>query len=220
MTVSTFAGKYENGYYKVPVKVSGVVKDFRAGSFEFSYSSSELDYAGFEKKGGFEGDDNFMLSKAENNTILLDAAIVGAEKDGMNGEQVIMNLLFTEKQQGNHNVNILKARARNSGNTPIEVTLDGNGVSSELPTVFSLDQNYPNPFNPVTTIKYGLPKDVKVSIVVYDMLGREVMKLANEYQKAGYHQVEFRGDRLASGTYFYRLIAGDFTSIKKMVLIK
>ncbi|MCI0472525.1 MAG: hypothetical protein L0Y76_02975, partial [Ignavibacteria bacterium] len=96
MLISTLPTKYENGYMKVPVKVSGVVRDFRAGSFEFSYSSSELDFAGFERKGGFEGDDNFMLSKTENNKIMLDAAIVGSEKDGMNGEQVIMNLLFTE----------------------------------------------------------------------------------------------------------------------------
>ncbi|MFZ4590362.1 MAG: right-handed parallel beta-helix repeat-containing protein [Ignavibacteria bacterium] len=220
MKVSTLAMKYENGYFKVPVKVSGVVNDFRSGSFEFAYSSSELEFAGFEKKGGFEGDDNFMLSKTENNKIMLDAAIVGAEKDGMNGEQVIMNLLFTEKQSGNHNVNVLTARARNSSNTPIEITLDGNGISSEIPTTFSLNQNYPNPFNPSTTIKYGLPNDTKVSLVVFDMLGRKVMTLVNDNQKAGYHEVQFNALNLSSGTYFYRIMAGDFTSIKRMILIK
>jgi parallel beta-helix repeat protein len=220
MKVSTLDMKYENGYFKVPVKVSGVVKDFRTGSFEFGYSSGELEYAGFEKKGGFEGDDNFMLSKTENNKIMLDAAIVGADKDGMNGEQIIMNLLFTEKQTGNHNISILSARARNSGNTPIEITFDGSNGASEIPTMFSLAQNYPNPFNPSTTIKYGLPKDAKVSLVVFDMLGRKVMTLVNDMQKAGYHEVQFNSLNLSSGTYFYKISAGDFTSIKRMVLLK
>jgi hypothetical protein len=86
--------------------------------------------------------------------------------------------------------------------------------------MFSLAQNYPNPFNPSTTIKYGLPKDAKVSLVVFDMLGRKVMTLVNDMQKAGYHEVQFNSLNLSSGTYFYKISAGDFTSIKRMVLLK
>ncbi len=89
-----------------------------------------------------------------------------------------------------------------------------------IPTVFALHQNYPNPFNPTTTIKYDLPKDVKVVIKVYDILGRLVTTLINENQKAGYYQVQFNGNNLASGVYFYRIEAGDYKLSKKMVILK
>ena len=91
---------------------------------------------------------------------------------------------------------------------------------SNLPTVFYLSQNYPNPFNPTTKINFELPKDVKVKIMVYDVLGREVIKLVDEFKKAGRYTVEFNGNNYASGVYFYRIEAGEFILAKKMVLIK
>lgn len=90
-----------------------------------------------------------------------------------------------------------------------------------LPTRYSLLQNYPNPFNPITKIKYELPNDVNVNIVVYDILGREITKLVNnEFKRAGNYLVEFNGSGFASGVYFYRIVAGNFVDVKKMVLVK
>jgi hypothetical protein len=92
--------------------------------------------------------------------------------------------------------------------------------SNEIPSEFMLHQNYPNPFNPVTNIGFDIPKDAEVNITVYDMLGREVQVLANEFKQAGSYEINFDASHLSSGTYFYRLTAGDFKSIKKMVIIK
>jgi|GEM_PF-1558598 hypothetical protein len=94
-------------------------------------------------------------------------------------------------------------------------------TKNNLPTVYNLSQNYPNPFNPITKINYQLPKDSKVSLVVYDILGREMIKLVNnEFKNAGSYTLEFNGQLFASGVYFYRLIANDYVKVKKMVLIK
>ncbi|MBI5402872.1 MAG: T9SS type A sorting domain-containing protein [Ignavibacteriae bacterium] len=95
-----------------------------------------------------------------------------------------------------------------------------SSVSSDIPNEFMLFQNYPNPFNPVTNIKYNLPKDVFVKIKIYDILGREIKTLVNEFKNAGSHIVFFNGFEFASGIYFYRIDAGGFTRVKRMVLIK
>ncbi|MFA7418560.1 MAG: YCF48-related protein [Melioribacteraceae bacterium] len=91
-----------------------------------------------------------------------------------------------------------------------------------LPTEFALYQNYPNPFNPSTTINYHLPTASQVSIKVYDMLGREVVVLVNDYQNPGLYSIEMNSKyyNLVSGMYFYRIRAGVFSETKKMVLLK
>ena len=90
-----------------------------------------------------------------------------------------------------------------------------------LPTKFALHQNYPNPFNPATKISFDLPQDSKVSLVVYDLLGREVTRLVNnEFKVAGRYTYDFNAASLSSGVYFYRLEAGKFSETKRMVLIK
>jgi subtilisin family serine protease len=91
---------------------------------------------------------------------------------------------------------------------------------NDIPETFALSQNYPNPFNPTTTIKYDLPKQSGVKIVVYDILGREVATLVNEIQKAGSYQVVWNANRLASGVYFYRLKAGGYSATKKLLFLK
>ena len=89
-----------------------------------------------------------------------------------------------------------------------------------VPKEYALWWNYPNPFNPSTTIKYELPKASVVRLSVYDMLGREVSVLLNERREAGVYEVKFDGSNLASGVYFYRLQAGDFTQTKRLLLLK
>jgi hypothetical protein len=93
-------------------------------------------------------------------------------------------------------------------------------VTSELPHEFSLEQNYPNPFNPSTNIKYQIPNTNRVMLNVFDVLGREVATLVNEVKQPGMYSVQWDASRQASGVYFYRLDAGGFTNVKKLVLLK
>lgn len=93
-------------------------------------------------------------------------------------------------------------------------------ISSEVPTGFSLSQNYPNPFNPVTNIKFQLPKAGFVKLAVFDALGRNVAELVNQQLKHGTYNIDFEGNNLPSGVYFYKLETESFTQTKKMILIK
>ncbi len=90
----------------------------------------------------------------------------------------------------------------------------------QIPGEYRLSQNYPNPFNPVTSIDYDIPKNSNVKITVYDMTGREVAVPVNEFRNAGKYTLNFNAMKLASGVYYYRLQAGDYTAIKKMTLLK
>jgi hypothetical protein len=93
--------------------------------------------------------------------------------------------------------------------------------ASNTPSTYKLYQNYPNPFNPVTKIKYELPMDSKVTLVVYDVLGRQMTKLvSDEFKKSGTYTVEFNGQAFASGVYFYQIQMGNYVQTKKMVLVK
>lgn len=94
------------------------------------------------------------------------------------------------------------------------------GNSSEIPTVFKLYNNYPNPFNPSTSIKYDVPKNTFVNLSVYDILGRLVTNLVNQDMTAGRYDVVWDAKNYASGTYIYKLEAGDFSDVKKMILVK
>ncbi len=91
---------------------------------------------------------------------------------------------------------------------------------TKVPGAFALEQNYPNPFNPSTTIRYSVPKAGVVSLKIYNVLGQEVATLVNHQLLAGSYSVTFDAGRFASGVYFYRLSSGDFSSVKKMLLLK
>jgi photosystem II stability/assembly factor-like uncharacterized protein len=96
-------------------------------------------------------------------------------------------------------------------------------ISTVVPVDYILFQNYPNPFNPSTVIKYSIPGNNFVSLKVYDVLGKEVAVLVNEFQKKGTYEVTFDNSEktnLASGLYFYRITAGDYSKTKKMILLK
>jgi hypothetical protein len=102
-------------------------------------------------------------------------------------------------------------------NIPVSVE-DSN--SDLLPETFDLQQNYPNPFNPETTIAFKISSTTPVSIKVFDLLGNEVAVLIDEVKQPGIYRISFDGGNLASGVYFYKMIAGDFSSVKKMSLLK
>jgi hypothetical protein len=98
--------------------------------------------------------------------------------------------------------------------------LTGISSTGEIADEFYLSQNYPNPFNPVTNIKFSVPKSGQVMLKVFDMMGSEVSNIWNNFLSAGAYNVEFDASELASGVYFYRITAGDFTDTKKMILVK
>jgi hypothetical protein len=111
-----------------------------------------------------------------------------------------------------------KATALSGGG--IQRTSHNEVAAENVPQVTSLNANYPNPFNPITQIKYTLAENVRVVITIYDVLGREVKTVVDEVQAPGYKTVEFDAGNLPSGVYFYRLTAGTFTDIQKMILTK
>ncbi len=98
-----------------------------------------------------------------------------------------------------------------------------SGLSEDvkkIPTIYALEQNYPNPFNPTTQISFALPKPENVIIEVYNIMGQHVEIVLNKHMKAGNHEVEFNAANLSSGVYMYRIEAGEFQDVKKMILLK
>jgi hypothetical protein len=93
-------------------------------------------------------------------------------------------------------------------------------LGSEIPQVYNLYQNYPNPFNPATKIRYDIVESGNVKVVVYDILGKEIENIVNQRHKPGKYEIDFNASHLPSGIFYYRITAGDFVSVKKMILLK
>jgi hypothetical protein len=93
-------------------------------------------------------------------------------------------------------------------------------ISTEVPSSFSLKQNYPNPFNPVTKVQFGIMKTENIRITVFDVSGKELEEIVNERMQPGTYEVEWSGEKFASGIYFYRMQAGDYVETRKMILIR
>jgi len=147
-------------------------------------------------------------------------------------KQVIKKIEAGKEQEIVFNFDVKREAPVNKKDTIEFIITDNKGIfvkkefilSFTPPKEYKLDQNYPNPFNPSTTIMYQLPYESKVTLKVYDILGSEAALLVNEVQTAGYKEVKFGGSEYSSGVYIYRLTAespnGNFTSVKKMVMIK
>ena len=105
------------------------------------------------------------------------------------------------------------------------VPVEWEEEKSLLPQQFALHQNYPNPFNPTTVIEYVLPKTSFVTIQIYNILGQKVKTLVEELQELGYKKIQWdgtddNGNKVSSGIYFYRIVAGNFVKCRKMILLK
>ena len=137
-----------------------------------------------------------------------------------------IKLKITDPQTGNELADMKKDSKyimRDYGKVNISMSVIKtavNGNKNKIPHKYFMKSNYPNPFNPSTTIKYGLPHQSSVKIVVYNVLGKRVKTLVNEVEPAGYHQVNFNADELASGVYFYRIEANNYVKTRKMLLLK
>ncbi|MEK7671713.1 MAG: T9SS type A sorting domain-containing protein, partial [Bacteroidota bacterium] len=130
------------------------------------------------------------------------------DREPYNSELLVINI-----PPGTYNLNNINIVLTRTGATAVSET-------GGLPRAFTLAQNYPNPFNPATVIQYSLPGDTRVSLRVFDILGREVATLVDEEQKAGKNSVVFDALHLSSGIYYYRLNAGRFSDVKKMLLLR
>ncbi|MCF7805328.1 MAG: FG-GAP-like repeat-containing protein [Candidatus Marinimicrobia bacterium] len=146
--------------------------------------------------------------------------------DGTNNSSEV-NPTHTYTTSGTYGVQLVVTdNADATDTTTLTVDITTTDIQdSDLPDTFTLKGNYPNPFNPATTIKYGLPKAAKVEIVIYDLIGRKITTLITSYQNAGWHTVQWNGtndlgELISTGVYFYRLVAGDFVDVKKMVYMK
>lgn len=124
-------------------------------------------------------------------------------------------VLFIYKDSTALNLSSVQQAMKQSVTQPVGVP-----SRNEVPSDFSLSQNYPNPFNPVTHVKFAIAKDGIASLKIYDVLGNEVATYLNGFIKAGTYNAEIDGSNWASGVYFYKLTASDFTDTKKMTLVK
>jgi hypothetical protein len=151
----------------------------------------------------------------------------------VNGMRIPIEIMFHDSDAANVRAGVLSFSTNNADNawqSPANWAFTWVGDQEEVTGVeskdvtsvetYSLSQNYPNPFNPTTTISYTLPKAGKVSIDIFNMIGQKVATLVNANQTAGIHTVAFDGANLTSGVYFYRLQAGNYTTMRKMVLMK
>ena len=120
--------------------------------------------------------------------------------------------------------NVTLESSNNYLNVNVVLTEDGltsvKSESNSIVTTYALSQNYPNPFNPSTLISYQLPTNGLVTIKVYNVIGKEIATLVNEFQQSGNYSKEFNANGLTSGVYFYTIKSGNFSATKKMILMK
>lgn len=210
------------------------VQDLFSASFTLTFTNTTyLAYNGVQA-GNFLGGSPFIFAEPSSDRVSI--AITSIPSVGpSSGSGVLAKVFFritgTVPNQTENYFNIIKAFGyKPNGDTirfyPQETMMiiqSATGVEEELnPSEFSLKQNYPNPFNPVTNISFNLPKPTEVNLSVYDLMGNLIVTLVEENLQSGLHTVEFNSSKysLGSGVYFYKLTTPEFTSTKKMVLLK
>ena len=129
----------------------------------------------------------------------------------------VHNYSFTDLPTGGTNFMYRLKQVDNNGD--FEYSPEVN-VVLEIPQVFTVKQNFPNPFNPTTNIEYSIPEDNNVQVKIYNAIGMEVTTILNEFQQAGVHNVTFNAANFSSGIYFYKITSGNYSQIKKMILLR
>lgn len=203
----------------------------------------DVNVAGVELEVEFDPDQVTMLdpvlSPLTSELQLFAGAKDGTQKIGMvdlSGKNFLLpgeGALVTLRAQGNDlsSIKIKKATLVDLDARPLALELSGEldleaaKGSESRPKRLSLSQNYPNPFNPRTSIRYALPQDAQVRLTIYNLLGQKITTLVDEQQSAGYRTVwwdgkDANGDDVSSGVYFYRLTAGEFSEVRKMMMVK
>ncbi|MCB0726386.1 MAG: T9SS type A sorting domain-containing protein [Ignavibacteriae bacterium] len=153
---------------------------------------------------------SFFELKENNNTVQSFVSSIAKQSDG----KYILTGGSKFPSSGNWDLIVMRFKENP------EVYIGINQISSVVPEKFELRQNYPNPFNPVTNLEFGISELGLVSLKVYDVMGREVVTLINEIKEPGYYRVKFNAANLSSGVYYYKMTAGDFVAVKKLVVLK
>ncbi len=183
------------------------------------------------------GDDHFFVAAEMGIATTSDTTIIGSGAISI-GDEVSVYTQFSfdidyflpgEPNWANIMISIIDPSGTTSGHIGSTMWVDGlelivvgvdDSEGSLIVKEFMLEQNYPNPFNPTTKINFQIPELSFVTLKVFDVLGNEIMTLANEEKPAGTYEIEFNASSSPSGVYFYQLQAGEFTQVKKMILLK
>jgi len=162
-------------------------------------------------------------------SVLTNYQVVSGSKSDTAKTFIIFTMSDTALSAGNHTLGTFTGLTGGIAMNQVFISDEnGNGIltsggeneNTEIPKEYSLQQNYPNPFNPVTTIGFQIPKSGITSLKIYDVTGRLIKTLVNEFKQTGNYKVEFDAGSVASGVYFYKLTSGDFVSTRKMVVLK
>lgn len=213
----------EQALIELPFNVKSSSTPIQSVEFIVVYDQNEIDYQAF--KGAFEGNEYFVHANKVSEGI---AKFVFASADGQMDAFELGSLKF-KKSNAVLNSTVTSLYKINGGSPQTGPSLSLDGITSTenevIPSDYKLSQNYPNPFNPTTTIEFALPQADYVSIKIYDMLGREVATLINDQRSVGNYSVVWNGindfgHKVSSGTYIYRITAGNFVQTKKMLLLK
>ncbi|MEE9430344.1 MAG: T9SS type A sorting domain-containing protein, partial [Melioribacteraceae bacterium] len=124
------------------------------------------------------------------------------------------------ESNGKYEVSVTDTSGNSVASAIINILVGVESESETLPKKINLSQNYPNPFNPNTTISFSIPDESFVSLIVYDILGKEIKSLVSEKKTPGVYKIEFGSNKLPSGIYFFKLVVGDHIEIRKAVLLK
>ena len=199
----------------IPVIVENA-EDLDAFAMELTYPVDLLIYDGVLKTVATEG--WIALDGAEIDEGRIKLGGFHTEGIGSDGSTKIAQIVFSIREgvAGFSEIGFINLMDDLAGGTVIKGEVDVKGI----PENYSLSQNYPNPFNPETEIRYEIPREGEVQLVVYNVMGQEVVTLVNTHQSAGAHVVKWNADEMSSGIYFYRLKINDFTATRRMVLMK
>ena len=190
----------------------------------FEYSEN-LIFDGYENKIGETVGDYSIFAKARNtgNKIEFDMALMG-QGVSISGSGTMASFIFTVADNNETSFNFIEGLVLDNNLEDLSSELL-TGRMETLPTVYHLAQNYPNPFNPTTEIAYSLPKDGKVTLEIFNLLGQKVITLVDCEQESNSYSVSWNGQnesgvKVTSGVYLYRLNVNNFVQTRKMVLLK
>ena len=215
--VVTINGTYSGDGTKcdaaLPVELSSFSAIIKGNKVELNWqTATEVNNYGFEIERSVVGDQRSANAAADSWTK------IGFE-NGHGNSNSVKEYSFTDKPNGGAKFKYRLKQIDNDGKYEYSKEIE---VDLITPNEFSLSQNYPNPFNPSTTIKFGLPKTSNVKLELFNILGEKIETLIDKEMEAGYHnyQLSIVNYQLTSGVYFYKIEAGSFSSVKKLLLMK
>ena len=209
----------------VKIILSGNGPDIDSFGFDVDYPESILEYDACNFDGILENW-TFKEANCHGDTSIRVGGFTLSEIITSPANVSLAALSLVAVSDGIHNIYVknfqddLKDTLIDSAIIKIILTNVDNEMTHYTTTEYKLAQNYPNPFNPTTTISYSLPKQAKVSIKVYNLIGEMVADLVNSTQKPGIYNIYWHASDMPAGTYFIKMVAGDFTQIQKCTLLK